>query len=489
MSQQNWEAEGGYVDPQSTTFQYIISDMDSQQAGISSRGHSQAVNDDVGGVMGICGGYDPAGASFASSNSHIPSQSSTVQQPGSAGLTSERQLDYFLPAQEGVTFQDDLLRPIPFPPNTLYDNNTPAASAPFSSDLMSNVLSNHPIDVGLAAQAEADRSRAFQIHSANPQAVQLFHKYIQLYGSFIPAERYIHALGVLTGMHQEEIQTWFDYFTQHPLLLNDLNPSNSGYRCLKPHKTRDPNPRGDKYFGCFDPSCGARFKKKDDLKKHMELQNPSVEYHCGHQQCYTIFSRRDKFLEHIKKKHGREHLDQRQLNLLSKPILDQKFPPQCPACQKQMVSFDAWFAHWTNIHCPRPTRSVASTQPATPRQQVVDMTPSESSINSPRPRSRAQRRDRPRRSRGGPRIGFSDAGHGYTTLRHAINIGEPPSQRPCSSQAFRQSDSLETLLLTGDSRFQDQNLAAISSNDPMLLELDRISSARPTTNSASRGFY
>ncbi|KAK2753340.1 hypothetical protein FQN55_003469 [Onygenales sp. PD_40] len=474
MSQQNWEDEGSF--PQNIPFQYIvIPEADSQQA----------ANFALGGLMGGGGGgggYDAAGASFASSNSYTPNQSAIVQQP-----------DCFLPVQ-GVTSQDDSLRPIPFPPNTLYDNlgNTPAASAPFSSDLMSNVLSSHPVDVGLAAQAEADRSRALRIHSANPKAVQLFHTYIQQYGRSIPADRYIHALGVLTGMHEDEIQSWFDYFTQHPSLLNDLNPSNSGYRCLKPRKNRDPNPRGDKYFGCFDPSCGSRFKKKDDLKKHMELQNPSVEYRCGHPQCLTVFSRRDKFLEHMKKKHGQEYMGQRQINLLSKPILDQKFPPQCPACQKPVDSFDAWFAHWTNIHCPRPTRSVASTQPATPRQQVVDMTLSEPSINSPRPRSPAQRRARPRRSRAGPQLGFSDAGHGHTRPRHAVNLGEPPSQRPCSSQAFRQSDSLEMFMATGNSRFQDQNLAAIPSNDPMLLELDRISSlpqTRPTTNSGSRGFY
>ncbi|KAK2800231.1 hypothetical protein FQN50_008195 [Emmonsiellopsis sp. PD_5] len=198
--------------------------------------------------------------------------------------------------------------------------------------------------------SEDKLARATEIDQNHPEVVRYFCLFVKQYPDSTPSGPVLQALGNITRLSNDDILIWFDHFVRNPSQEAERRASEGRSRCLIPDKSQDSVPSLKKPFRCFDPSCGARFFTKESLRMHMEFNYPSFRYSCPHSRCHLIFHTRDKFSDHMRRKHDKE-LSSLEVNRFRKTEISEKFPPRCPFCLEQMSSFNGWFDHWTTRHC------------------------------------------------------------------------------------------------------------------------------------------
>ncbi|PGH31881.1 hypothetical protein GX50_05316 [[Emmonsia] crescens] len=250
-------------------------------------------------------------------------------------------------------YNDILLTPNYYIHGKLYENDgnsvepvTPSGRAQPGYPLNSNL--EHP----LTSAALGARSNAFRVHREHPMAVGLFQGWIKFNGNKFLDEDQLHAWEVLTKLSRQDILSWFESPISQFSKLDEPIQSRSDYRCMNPTCEENRDLDKMKTFRCFDPYCHGRFNKKDDLRKHMEIKNPSQQWFCGSRDCRP-YGRKDKFRDHVREKHKRG-LSIEDLDKHCAPNTSQKFPRNCPSCPStSLSSFKDWFGHWTDQHCPR----------------------------------------------------------------------------------------------------------------------------------------
>ncbi|KAL1952956.1 hypothetical protein VTO42DRAFT_3823 [Malbranchea cinnamomea] len=146
------------------------------------------------------------------------------------------------------------------------------------------------------------------------------------------------------------------------------------YACPGLARPRSPNRRPEPGRGRYAcPMCAKRFVRKDDLRKHMEQKNPSVEFHCRRCQRRKPFHRLDKYRDHLKKKHPGEPTDTHSLQTAG-VRLRQSHPDRCSHCSQPLGDFCEWLRHTISDHS-YPHHDAARADPISPQ-------PSETPLNT-----------------------------------------------------------------------------------------------------------
>jgi hypothetical protein len=161
----------------------------------------------------------------------------------------------------------------------------------------------------------------------------------------------------------EHYQQWQAENPSTPSLNSSASTAPSqdtGYLCPNAGSS-EPGPNHSE-IGCTFPcpTCPKSFRKKDDLRKHMQARNPPEKWHCGAQGCNTDFGRLDKYRDHLKTKH-KQTPSSGELKKLA-IACPQSFPERCLQCSDRPATWTEWFDHHLAHH-----RGDARSAPHTPR--------------------------------------------------------------------------------------------------------------------------
>ncbi|PGG98470.1 hypothetical protein AJ80_09531 [Polytolypa hystricis UAMH7299] len=206
--------------------------------------------------------------------------------------------------------QSDLLSPVPFPafatnpasPNNILNQNKFSSAQP--TLVPDSIPSLAETDLGLANRVET-----------NGYASALC--WVVVEHGHSPDTQCIQGLVLLTGLPPDAFLQWFSCYYENPgrlersprppaadpALTTELTTTyaQSSRSCGKQKKkTSGPSKR----FPC--PDCSYSTNKKDDLKRHMEVDNPSKAYFCPAECGTQPYGRPDKLNEHTLKKHNKK---------------------------------------------------------------------------------------------------------------------------------------------------------------------------------------
>jgi hypothetical protein len=193
-----------------------------------------------------------------------------------------------------------------------------------------------------------------------------FLRFSEAYQQSYP-DLYAGAQGVVQRATQPDIsehyQRWKADNPSTPSLNSAVSTAPSqdtGYLCPNAGSSEPSTSHSE--IGCQFPcpTCPKVFRKKDDLRKHMQARNPPEKWQCAAQGCHTEFGRLDKFRDHLTKKHK---LTTSNEELKKKAIAcHQSFPERCLQCTERPTTWNEWFDHHLAHH-----RGDARSAPHTPR--------------------------------------------------------------------------------------------------------------------------
>ncbi|PGG99010.1 hypothetical protein AJ79_08709 [Helicocarpus griseus UAMH5409] len=469
---EQWSNQEECVDPRSLVLGgYTCPRTPSSSAGAHGSVH-EVEADTQPNTPVLSSTYDPSGSLTDPSINSPSNGQSFVQTPSSATSIS---LEYTADRYDSTPYRhlgdnsnDDLLLPIPYNAEKLYGIVEEEETHPFDHDNGQTHPPDENPEQSLEFAAQRSVNCASRIERKNPRgAVDYFRAFLKNNGPDFPNEQELQCFNRLTGLSRDDILCWFDCYRNNPFKSGNLIQPGEDYRCLS--RTCEPSlkPNPNKIFTCFDLSCYARFKKKDDLRKHMEIRNHTEDLFCSFSDpgCLEPFGRRDKFQLHMRKKHGRK-ISQAEMDKLSILNKSQKFPRKCPSCHVNgLESFKEWFTHWTDCHCPRE---------ATVAPQALSHR-SEPARSVSRRSNRSEGRRATRISQG-PRGPISDGAY-YAPRRQRLLqtvTGPTPIHRYCS-----ETDRLEQLFndpKTGLGRINQRTTIGVR-GDPIDEELEGMASS------------